>query len=272
MPTAALIPSAQTRIAPLVTLVDGYPSGTHRLNASTGGQPLEDGSRITDHAVVNEKELTLHGWVGDFRGDGRPAQAWQTIEQLQDDLETLTVVTELLTYNDMFITKAETTPRARGLRFTLELRQIQIQGRLAVASSTGPGASRMAPVQRGRVASAASTGGTPAVTADNAGTQAQALARGLNGVLGDARSGVFGRARLALQRADQVHRNIGDLTRGVETLMRRVGVQPPGILGHLHSGLRPHQELARAYSQAQATGRQAASLRRLAAQGLRGGG
>ena len=63
MPNVALTPDAATRIEVLANRVDGFPDTTHKLETTTGGEPLEDGRHVTDHAVARADRLVLTGWV-----------------------------------------------------------------------------------------------------------------------------------------------------------------------------------------------------------------
>lgn len=94
MPNAALIPETRTEIAPLMAVVDGFPDAVHRLETATGGEPLEDGRQVTDHAVARQDKLTLTGWVSDFNGGDRPRAAWDEIRRLGKALIPFTVITE----------------------------------------------------------------------------------------------------------------------------------------------------------------------------------
>ena len=83
MPNVALIPRAATRIGVLTAVVDGFPNTVHKLETLTGGEPIEDGRQVTDHAVAKEERLTLTGLVSDFNGGNKPAEAWEAIRKLQ---------------------------------------------------------------------------------------------------------------------------------------------------------------------------------------------
>ena len=124
MPNVALIPRAGTSIAELTAVVDGFPETAHKLETTTGGEPLEDGRNVTDHAIAREEQLTLTGWVSDFNGGERPAEAWENIRRLHREVTTLEVVTEWGTYPEMIISRCNADPHGRGMRFRLELHQI----------------------------------------------------------------------------------------------------------------------------------------------------
>ena len=108
--------------------MDGYPTGTHRLETITGREPLEDGTEVTDHAVAQSAQLTLEGWVSDFNGGQRPRAAWDAIRELQKSKAAVTVITEIGLYHNMLIYRAETPQDIRGIRFSIELREIQRVG------------------------------------------------------------------------------------------------------------------------------------------------
>ena len=97
----------ELNIAPLSAVVDGYPEETHKLETTTGGEPLEDGGTVTDHAVAKQDRLVLTGWVSDFNGGNRPSDAWQTIRHLQKTETPFAVITELAVYREMIIKRAE---------------------------------------------------------------------------------------------------------------------------------------------------------------------
>ena len=156
MPNQALIVGSETTIAALADVVDGYPQATHRLETTTGGEPLQDGTRVTDHAVARQSHLTLTGWVSDFNGGDRPRDAWETIRDLHRKLKPVRVVTEWGVYPEMLIRKAEAPQVARGMRFTLELEEVIRVGVLdrelvAEQLAGGPAEGRSGEIERGRV-------------------------------------------------------------------------------------------------------------------------
>ena len=148
----AIIPEASTKIEPLVALIDGFIDDTHRTRTRTGGEPLEDGREISDHAVALEEELMLEGWVSDFQGRHRPEDAWTEIRELSKNTALVEVITELGIYPEMIIRMAETERIGRGIRFRMELKEV-----LRVDVDPSP-FGVVAPVSRGRV--------TPVLTVD----------------------------------------------------------------------------------------------------------
>ena len=133
MPNVPIILRAATAVEGLALLVDGYPARTHRVASRSGGEPLEDGREVTDHLVAAPRELSLTGIVSDLAGSQRPAEAWAAIEKINQDSEPVRVITEWGTYSDMIIDQCEGTASGRGMRFTMDVKEI-----LRVSSATGP--------------------------------------------------------------------------------------------------------------------------------------
>ncbi len=156
MPNIALIPGAGTVISVFADVVDGWPELTHKLETTTGGEPVEDGRKVTDHAVARQAKLVLTGWVSDFNGGDRPAQAWEAIRRRHKGVKPVAVVTEWGFYPEMLIVRAEAPQTGRGMRFTLELEEVirvgVIDTDLPGQNGSGPAQGRSAEVERGRVA------------------------------------------------------------------------------------------------------------------------
>ena len=124
MPNMALIPSARTRIPVLLDVVHGYPTDSHRLETVTGGEPLEDGRMVTDHAVARQERLVLTGVVSDFDGQQRPIDAWAELRRIHKEIEVVEVFTEWGHYPEMLIRRCKADHLNRGMEFELELEQI----------------------------------------------------------------------------------------------------------------------------------------------------
>ena len=156
MPNVALLPQAAPFLAPLVGVVDGWPDEQHTLKTAIGGAPLEDGTRVTDHAVVTTESVTLTGWVSDWTGGDRPGRAWDAIRRLQSDLTPLRLITEWGIYPSMLITEVDAPKRHRGLKFTLKLEWQNIVGvadtELPASELSGLASGRSGEIARGRVA------------------------------------------------------------------------------------------------------------------------
>ena len=137
-------------------MVDGFPDGIHKIELTTGGEPLEDGRQVTDHAVARQDRLTLTGWVSDFNGGNRPHDAWETIRRISKSLTPVDVITEWGVYPEMLIKRAEAPQTHRGMRFTLELEEVLrvgvVDNELPPEQLSGPAEGRSGLVQRGRVA------------------------------------------------------------------------------------------------------------------------
>ena len=163
MPNRPLIEGAATQLLivdpdgtqrPISAVIDGYPEATHKLDTMVGGEPLEDGRQVTDHAVAQQDKLTLTGWVSDLNGGERPRQAWDELRRLHAASRPVRVMTEWGVYPEMIIRSAEAPQTGRGMRFTLELVEVIRVGvqELAPEALSGPAVGRSAEVHRGRVA------------------------------------------------------------------------------------------------------------------------
>lgn len=124
MPNAILIPNSGTTISVLGDVVDGWPEVTHKLETNIGGEPLEDGREVTDHAVARQSKLILTGWVSDFNGGNRQREAWDKIREVHKAVEPIQVITEWGIYDEMLIDRAEAPHTNRGMMFTIEFREV----------------------------------------------------------------------------------------------------------------------------------------------------
>ena len=148
-------------------VVDGYPNAVHKVDTSIGGEPLEDGREITDHAVARQDKLTLTGWVSDLNGGERQKAAWDAIRKLHKDVEPIPVATEWGDYMEMIVARAEAQQVSRGMRFTVELVEILrvgvVDNELPDSQTDGPAQGRAGQVDRGRVSLPAPSGDSFAV-------------------------------------------------------------------------------------------------------------
>ena len=108
----------------LLDVVHGYPTDSHRLETVTGGEPLEDGRMVTDHAVARQERLVLTGVVSDFDGQQRPIDAWAELRRIHTEIEVVEVFTEWGHYPEMLIRRCKADHLNRGMAFELELEQI----------------------------------------------------------------------------------------------------------------------------------------------------
>lgn len=75
----------------------------------------------TDHSVLSNEEVTLTGWVSNWRGGTRtPAQAWAAIREMAREREPIRLITEWGVYPEMLIFEAEAPKTNRGMRFSLK--------------------------------------------------------------------------------------------------------------------------------------------------------
>ena len=108
MPNVPLIIRAQSLVSGLAFYVDGFQSHQHKLTTRTGGEPLEDGREVTDHAIAAPTQVVLAGTVSNLGGGGRPTAAFQAIERIHKASEPVRVITEWATYPEMLITRLRT--------------------------------------------------------------------------------------------------------------------------------------------------------------------
>ena len=167
MPNIALIPNSQAIISVFGSVVDGWPEVTHKIETTIGGEPLEDGREVTDHAVAKQDKIVMTGWVSDINGGNRPKQAWERIRQIQRLVQPIKVITEWGVYDEMLIDRAEAPQTNRGMNFTLELREIRrvglTQSTISNLVSSGPARGRSSNVQRGRVGFTGGSSATPLI-------------------------------------------------------------------------------------------------------------
>ena len=152
MTTFAIIPEA---ITGLVRLVDGYSTITHEMRADITEYPIETGSRIPDHAVFRPRKVKLEGWVSELtKGQGGAPSAWAEITDICQARRVVKLITPLINYDRMLITKA-TAPVdvtvGRSLRFEIELQEVlTVDSTISTGSST-PTSDRQTSVARGSV-------------------------------------------------------------------------------------------------------------------------
>lgn len=107
---------------------------THERTSEVSQNPLESGSFVSDHVVLNPERVVIQGFQTDtpaavlalFRG-GRTQDAFEKLDQAWNAREPLTLVSGRKTYEDMVITRLS-LPRARpkSMTFTIELQKIRI--------------------------------------------------------------------------------------------------------------------------------------------------
>ena len=147
----ALLPRAS--IPPLIGWIDGYLSEGHQLAVKPTEYPIEDGSSLIDHAVVQPAKLTLRGWTSNTAsGDSgmprheRAAAAKTEIEHLIRRRQPIDVVSLLGTYRNMLIVEMNAPVdrhTGRALDVTLTLQELLVAGGTPGASTvTGPAVDR----------------------------------------------------------------------------------------------------------------------------------
>ena len=156
MPNEPFIIKAKSEVVQLAGVVDGYQHHQHKLTTRIGGEPLEDGRGVTDHAVAEQRYVILSGIVSDMKGASRPKAAYQMMKELHAESVIVSLITEWEMYEEMLIIRCEPQSAGRGMRFEMELREIlrvgsTTGGGAPGAAMTGNAAGRSGEVARGRV-------------------------------------------------------------------------------------------------------------------------
>lgn len=108
--------------------LDATISENHVATAQITNEPVEQGSNISDHIVNDPEEITIEGFITNTPvtgGFGNNTQAaFDTLFQLREARQLITVVTAYRVYSDMAIRRIA-IPRDRftgqSLRFTVDL-------------------------------------------------------------------------------------------------------------------------------------------------------
>ena len=147
----AVIPRGPTSIPALVGLTDTYLREQHNSRVRKTNQPVESGSRISDNAVVDPWQVTLTGVASNVDDPARPSRAWAALERMRDELEPVTLVTILKTYETMLLVSFRGPVRREtgtALRFEATFEYLQFEGTtltigaLPIPAPTGPAADR----------------------------------------------------------------------------------------------------------------------------------
>ena len=145
----AVIPRGPTTIPALVGLTDTYLREQHNSRVRKTNQPVESGSTITDNAVVDPWQVTLTGVASNTEDPERPSRAWAALERMRDELQPVTLVTTLKTYETMLLVNFRGPIRretGQALRFEATFEYLQFEGTtraigslpIPVPSPTGP--------------------------------------------------------------------------------------------------------------------------------------
>lgn len=127
--------------------IDLYPSEDHTSTVTKTTLPLEDGSNITDHAVIDPDKITLAGVVSNvsnlisdipfvFGGvsivnNTKARDGWSSLVALKEARQPLTVVTSLTVYSSMLITSLKASVNLKtgtNLYFTCDLEEVRFVG------------------------------------------------------------------------------------------------------------------------------------------------
>ena len=121
---ALITDNKKVRIPLIRSVVDGFTDEKHKIGLQKGSVPVEDGTDVTDHAVVKPKTLNLSGVVTDELSPTRPQEAWAKLIEINNDVIPVTVHTFMGTYNDMLITNVEAIRIGNSIKFEMFLESI----------------------------------------------------------------------------------------------------------------------------------------------------
>lgn len=110
-------------------------SENHTATSRVTSQPVQEGSTISDHIVNEPEKLSITGFISDTPVDGSYSNysqlAFDSLYQIRDAKDTISVVTNFRVYQDMVITRIS-VPRNVGsgqsIEFTVELTKIRKAG------------------------------------------------------------------------------------------------------------------------------------------------
>src|SRR6188768_4318683 len=133
---------ARTAVASVV--LDAVLSEEHVYNSRVTNYPIEDGRIISDHIINEPDTLQLTGVVSDtplsfLAPFNRSINAFNTLVEIHNRRERITVVTGIKVYTDMVITSLQ-VPRnvqsGQSLTFVIDLQKIFIDTSVQVNLNT----------------------------------------------------------------------------------------------------------------------------------------
>lgn len=105
----------------------------HERKSNVTDHPIESGSKITDHVILQPEELNLTGFVTDARPEiagarlGRTLNAFSTLEDAWNAGQPMTVITGYRTYQNMIITDMRLPKnQPSSMQFKIKMRGITI--------------------------------------------------------------------------------------------------------------------------------------------------
>ena len=110
-------------------------SETHSATSRITNQPVEEGSTISDHIVNDPEKVNITGFISDTPLDASYSNysqlAFDTLYQIRDTRNTISVVTNYRVYQDMVITNISvprTQRSGQSIEFSVELTKIRKAG------------------------------------------------------------------------------------------------------------------------------------------------
>lgn len=151
-------PRMEFKGAPQAILLDAVLDRAHRYSSQVTSNPVEDGSSVSDHVVLEPRRLTVHGFITDHPatiggalsaaaaslfGAGpavtRSRQGVDALRKAWRERAPMTVVTRLATHENMIVERLEFPEgggMAESVEFTAELVQVE-RVKLKVVSVAG---------------------------------------------------------------------------------------------------------------------------------------
>jgi len=132
-------PRGQRKTVIGTLVIEATLSEQHEATCTVTDQPIENGSRISDHIILDPEKVTIEGFVSDTplsSTTGFNAQAtFDQLYTLREARTLLTVVTGYKVYTDMAITRISVprdTTTGQAIRFTVELKKVNRVGSLTI--------------------------------------------------------------------------------------------------------------------------------------------
>lgn len=117
-------------------VLDASITEEHAIDVDTTENPIEDGATVTDHAIVDPRELTMEVIVSAHPDQLIPTfsavrhiQEYRKLQRIAKSRDVIDVVTTLERYRSMLIVHVgtpRTVENTNALRITCKLRQIEI--------------------------------------------------------------------------------------------------------------------------------------------------
>jgi hypothetical protein len=147
-----------------VLTLDVLISESHSRTAVITENPVEDGTVISDHIILDPRVLTINGFVSNahpvitsfqqaFTREDKVKAAFELLEDIYYARELFTVVTNLKVYEDMFIETLsidKTSDTGDALNFNMDLKEVRKVENVTIAIANTKLAARKKAQAQGR--------------------------------------------------------------------------------------------------------------------------